>query len=165
MGAGNSHKASPDCAGAMFSSPLRMTTVARTSTPTSGNYAIYSLARMPSKWNATIFLTACNSLREDHIPFEIFDFFNFSILNHIASYPSTTAHPMTSWYLSSLDMDHPNHRSIYSQVIPNVAIAASLSLPFGHTENKSLAFYGTLQDSITRWNTGNERFDWLMYVA
>ena len=69
-------------------------------------------------------------------------FSTFSIFRFLIAWLAIHQHlltTMTSRHQPLLNMDDPKHRSLYSQVDSHVAALASLSLPFGPTENKSLA--------------------------
>ena len=63
------------------------------------------------------------SPRETHIPFEIFQNFNFSILNPMGRQPSTTVYSFDILILPLLTKDHLIRRSHYSQVLYVVAVA------------------------------------------
>ena len=56
--------------------------------------------------------------------------------------------------MSSLIIDHPKHRGVYSQVIYFVTIATSLSFIFGHAEKTGLARLDNLRElheSLQAW--------------
>ena len=85
--------------------------------------------RMPNRWNATIFI-ACNRclFRCTKLTFPSkFRHFNISIQDPTACHLSTFTHSFDILILSSLTMEHPMHRSHYSQVLYVGAIPTSLS--------------------------------------
>ena len=103
---GNRHKLSPSSAGAMCSSPQRCISwdCCRIPSLNTDNRDAKALERHHFK------SLAKRCAQKSH-SFPNFNFFDFSILNPMASNPSTLAHSYYHWILSSLLINHLMYRS------------------------------------------------------
>ena len=158
MGAGNGHKPSPNCAGAMFCShrcrrPL-LNTDKRQLDPIRSSQIAMQVERHH-------FLCLPFAARKSYA----FDFFDFSLLNLMASYPSTTARSFD--ILIPVVAYHGPFKPpmlVYTSDF-HVVASTSLSLKSGPTEKRCLASCGTALELAKRWNGGNKRFDWSIFMS
>ena len=91
MGVGNGHEPSPNCAGVMFCSQHRCRRPSLLNTNKRQLGLIWSSQIAKQVERHHFFLLAFRCAKPTCF-FDFFDSFDFSILNHMASYPSTSAH-------------------------------------------------------------------------
>ena len=93
-----------------------------------------------------------------------FDFFDFSILNPVVSYPSTTAHPLDILIPTVAHHTPSEPPMLVFTSDFHVVVPTSLPLTFEPTEKDSLAprgnSAGACKHGNIRWNAGYERPDW-----
>ena len=141
------HKLSPSSAGAMFSSPLQTTTAAQHHRQ---GATMPDWASPDAKQVERHHFLLANRCAIITVFFDISIFFRFLTPGR-AIYQYRLI-PLIYRHMPSLDKTHPMHRSVYSQGIPYIVVATSLSPRFGPTEKESLAklgilgAYGSLQD-------------------
>ena len=152
------NKLSPDFAGAMCCSPPQ-TTIAvdhRCSTPTRGRLCQIGASLVAKQVERHHFLLANRcAILTFFLTFRLFRFWTSRRAIH-----QHRLIPLTYRHMSSLNMAHPMHRSMFSPGISYIVVATSLLPGFGPSENGSLAKARNLGASKIGWDAGNGRSDW-----